>query len=284
MRRDLIDWEDSPPSIRRQCQLLSLHRSGLYYEPVPMDPEDLKLMRRIDELHMAQPQFGSRSITTMLRRKKIEINRKHVQRLMRKMGIEGQAPGPSTSRPHPEHKIYPYLLRGLTVDKSNQVWATDITYIPMARGFLYLVAIIDWYSRKVLTWRLSNTLDAHFCVESLKEALRRFETPEIFNTDQGAQFTSEAFTQVLITHDVLISMDGKGRCLDNVFVERLWRSLKYDEVYTHAYEDGWQARERIGGYFRFFNHERPHQRLENRTPDEVYTKSCAQQRCNQRAA
>ena len=278
MRRNLIEWEKSPPSIRRQSELLSLHRSGLYYEPVPVDGEDLKLMRRIDELHMAQPQFGSRSITTMLGRKGIEINRKHVQRLMRQMGIEGQAPGPSTSRPHPEHKIYPYLLRGLSIDKSNQVWASDITYIPMARGFLYLVAIIDWYSRKVLSWQLSNTMDAHFCVEALKEALRRFGVPEIFNTDQGAQFTSEAFTQVLLTHNVRISMDGKGRCLDNVFVERLWRSLKYDEVYTHAYEDGWQARSRIGNYFRFFNHERPHQSLENRTPHEVYTESCTSNR------
>jgi putative transposase len=284
VRRDLIAWEDSPPSIRRQCQLLSLHRSGLYYEPVPVDPEDLKLMRRIDELHMAHPQFGSRSVTTMFRRDGVEINRKHVQRLMRNMGIEGQAPGPSTSRPHPEHKIYPYLLRGLTVDKANQVWASDITYIPMAHGFLYLAAIIDWYSRKVLTWRLSNTLDAYFCVESLKEAVRRFGIPEIFNTDQGAQFTSAAFTDVLIEHDVLISMDGKGRCLDNVFVERLWRSLKYDEVYTHAYENGRQAHQRIGGYFRFFNHDRPHQGIDNRTPDEVYGESRAQQRCRWIAA
>ena len=284
MRRNLIDWEDSPPSIRRQCQLLSLNRSGLYYEPVPADPEDLRLMRRIDELHMAHPQFGSRSVTTMLGREGVEINRKHVQRLMRNMGIEGQAPGPSTSRPHPEHKIYPYLLRGLTVDKADQVWASDITYIPMAHGFLYLAAIIDWYSRKVLTWRLSNTLDAAFCVESLKEAVRRFGIPEIFNTDQGAQFTSEAFTDVLIEHDVLISMDGKGRCLDNVFVERLWRSLKYDEVYTHAYENGGQARERIGGYFRFFNRDRPHQGIANRTPDEVYAESRARQRCKRIAA
>jgi putative transposase len=284
LRRSLIEWEKSPPSIRRQCELLSLHRSGLYYEPVKADADDLKLMRRIDEMHMAQPQFGSRTITTMLQRKGAKINRKHIQRLMRQMGIEGQAPGPSTSRPHPEHKIYPYLLRNLTVDRANQVWASDITYIPMARGFLYLVAIIDWYSRKVLSWRLSNSLDTHFCVEALNEALRRFGAPEIFNTDQGAQFTSEAFTQVLLKHDVRISMDGKGRCLDNVFVERLWRSLKYDEVYPRVYEDGWQARSRLGIYFRFFNHERPHQSLGKRTPDEIYAESCAQQNRRKKAA
>lgn len=284
MRRGLIDWEESPPSVRRQCELLAVHRSGLYYEPVPVDPGDLKLMRRIDELHMAQPQFGSRSITTNFRRKGIEVNRKHIQRLMRQMDIEGIAPGPSTSRPHPEHKVYPYLLRGLTVEKANQVWASDITYIPMARGFLYLVAIIDWYSRLVLAWRLSNSLDTYFCIEALKEALRRFGVPEIFNTDQGAQFTSEAFTQVLLQKDIRISMDGKGRCLDNVFVERLWRSLKYDEVYTHAYEDGWKARSRIGIYFRFFNRERPHQGLLNRTPHEVYAESRAQYDRKRRAA
>ena len=271
--------------MRRQCQLLSVHRSGLYYEPVVVDDADLKIMRAIDELHMAQPQYGSRSHTTMLRRGGVDINRKHVQRLMRVMAIEGQAPGPSTSRPHPEHKIYPYLLRGLTVDKANQVWATDITYIPMARGFLYLVAIIDWYSRKVLSWRLSNTMDVSFCIAALKEALEKYGAPEIFNTDQGSQFTSEAFTNVLREHGVLISMNGKGRCLDNVFVERLWRSLKYDEVYKYAYEDGFQARSRIGGYFHFFNHERPHQSLGNRTPDEIYAESSAlQNHSMQRAA
>jgi putative transposase len=284
VRRSLIERDHSPPSLRRQCELLSLSRSGLYYEPVPTSDADLKLMRRIDELHMAQPQYGSRSITTTFRREGMKINRKHIQRLMRTMGIEGEAPGPSTSRPHPAHKVYPYLLRGLTVEKSNHVWASDITYIPMARGFLYLMAIIDWYSRLVLTWRLSNTLDAHFCVEALREALRRFGTPEIFNTDQGAQFTSAAFTSVLLSHDVHISMDGKGRCLDNVFVERLWRSLKYDEVYRYAYEDGWQARSGIGRYFRFFNRDRPHQSLANRTPHEVYTESCARQNLRRRAA
>jgi putative transposase len=284
VRRSLIDRGNSPPSLRRQCDLLSLHRSGIYYEPVLASDEDLKLMRKIDELHMAQPQFGSRSITTNFRRQGMKINRKHIQRLMRQMGIEGEAPGPSTSRPHPEHKVYPYLLRGLTVEKSNQVWASDITYIPMARGFLYLMAIIDWYSRMVLTWRLSNTLDAHFCIEALKEALRRFGTPDIFNTDQGAQFTSAAFTSVLLEKDVRISMDGKGRCLDNVFVERLWRSLKYDEVYRYAYEDGWQARSRIGKYFHFFNEDRPHQGLANRTPHEVYSESCALRNRQRRAA
>ena len=284
MRRSLIDWEKSPPSLRRQCDLLSLHRSGIYYEPGEVSDEDLELMRQIDELHLAQPQFGSRSVTTMFRRKGLSINRKHIQRLMRQMGIEGLAPGPSTSRPRREHKIYPYLLRGLTVDKANQVWASDITYIPMARGFLYLVAIIDWYSRRVLTWRLSNTLDAHFCVEALKEALHRFGVPEIFNTDQGAQFTSEAFTKVLQRQHVRISMDGKGRCLDNVFVERLWRSLKYDEVYRHAYDDGWQARGGIARYFRFFNDERPHQSLGNRTPHEVYAESCTLQNRRRKAA
>jgi putative transposase len=284
VRRSLIDRDRSPPSLRRQCALLSLHRSGVYYEPVPATDEDLKLMRRIDELHMAQPQYGSRSIATTLQRQSLRVNRKHIQRLMRLMGIEGDAPGPSTSRPHPEHKVYPYLLRGVEVVRANQVWASDITYIPMARGFLYLMAIIDWYSRMVLAWRLSNTLDAYFCVEALKEALRSFGVPEIFNTDQGAQFTSEAFTSVLLQRDVKISMDGKGRCLDNVFVERLWRSLKYDEVYRHAYEDGWHARSRIGNYFSFFNDERPHQGLNKRTPHEVYAESCELQNPRRKAA
>jgi putative transposase len=262
--------DEAPVSIRRQCELLRVSRSGLYYEPAPDNAQDLALMRRLDELHLKWPFYGSRKLTLELRGEGYEINRKRVQRLMRQMGIESVAPKPDTSRPAPEHAVYPYLLRKLAITRPDQVWATDITYIPMARGFGYLVAIMDWYSRRVLSWRLSNTLDSSFCVEALQEALERFGSPKIFNTDQGAQFTSEAFTGVLIEHGVRISMDGKGRCLDNVFVERLWRSLKYEHVYLHVYDDLNEARTSIGAYFEFYNHQRRHQALGYSTPDEFY--------------
>jgi putative transposase len=266
----MIDREQQALSVRRQCELLRVSRSGLYYEPEPTSREQLALMRRIDELHMRYPFYGSRKISLELRHEGLEANRKRVQRLMRLMGLEAIAPKPKTSEPHPEHVSYPYLLRGLTISRANQVWATDITYIPMKSGFVYLVAIMDWCSRRVLSWRLSNTLDSSFCVEALEEALERFGQPEIFNTDQGAQFTADAFTKPLRERGIAISMDGKGRCLDNVFVERLWRSLKYEEVYLHAYDTVAEARAGIGRYLAFYNDRRPHQALGYQTPDAFY--------------
>jgi putative transposase len=227
-------------------------------------------MRRIDELHLQYPFFGSRRISRELRNQGLVVNRKRVQRLMRIMDLEGVAPKPNTSKPSPEHATYPYLLRNLTVSRPNQVWATDITYIPLAHGFAYLVAIMDWYSRRVLAWRLSNSLDSAFCVEALEEALARFGQPEIFNTDQGAQFTADAFTRVLLDRGIKISMDGKGRCLDNVFVERLWRSLKYEEVYLNDYDNLVDARCGIGHYLTFYNGRRPHQALGYQTPASFY--------------
>lgn len=263
---------ENPLSIRRQCELLSLSRSGWYYEPIPGSAEELARMRRIDELHLQFPFYGSRRLSQALRSEGRIVNRKHVQRLMQRMGLVAIAPQPppSTSEPAPEHPVYPYLLRTLKVSRVNQAWASDITYIPMAHGFLYLVAILDWHSRHVLAWRLSNTLESSFCVDALEEALSRYPAPEIFNTDQGAQFTAEAFTGVLRRRGIQISMDGRGRCLDNVFVERLWRSLKYEEVYLHAYADGREARTGIGGYFSFYNERRPHQALGYQTPAAFY--------------
>jgi putative transposase len=267
-RRALVKPDDKP-SMHRQCQLLSVNRSSVYYEPVGPDEEELALMRRIDEVHLKYPFFGSRKIARTLKDEGAVVNRKRVQRLMRLMGLESTAPKPNTSKPAPEHPLYPYLLRGLAIGRPNQVWAADITYIPMARGFAYLVAIIDWYSRRVLAWRLSNTLEAGFCVEALTEALRRFGKPEIFNTDQGSQFTSSDFTDVR-DRGIKISMDGKGRCIDNIFVERLWRSLKYEEVYLNPYDSLAEARSGIGSYFRFFNHQRPHASLGYQMPAEFY--------------
>jgi putative transposase len=262
----MIDRTQPRLSIRRQCELLAVSRSGLYYEPEPTDPEQLATMRRIDEIHLKHPFYGSRKIGLELRLEGREANRKRVQRLMRLMGLEALAPKPSTSTPHPDHPKYPYLLRGLVVSRVNQVWSTDITYIPMRKGFVYLVAIMDWYSRRVLAWRLSNTMDSSFCVEALEQALKRFGKPKIFNTDQGAQFTAEAFLKPLRERGIAISMDGKGRCLDNIFVERVWRSLKYEEVYLHAYDNAAEARAGIGRYFDFYNRERPHQALGYQTP------------------
>lgn len=258
------------PSLRRQCELLGVSRSSLYYEAVLPDEEELTLMRRMDELHLKHPFFGSRMLTETLKREGHYVNRKRIQRLMRLMGLESVAPKPSTSDPSPEHPVYPYLLRNLPINRINQVFAADITYIPMAQGFAYLVAIIDWYSRRVLAWRLSNTMDTDFCVEALSEVLERYGCPDIFNTDQGSQFTSNEFTGVLLENNIKISMDGKGRYLDNIFVERLWRSLKYEEVYLNPYDSVQEARGGIGHYFEFFNTERPHQALGYQTPASFY--------------
>ena len=257
-------------SIRRQCELLGVSRSGLYYQHVETSAGELALMRRIDELHLKAPHYGSRKIAVVLSAEGEAVNRKCVQRLMQIMDLESVAPKPSTSRPAPEHPKFPYLLRRLKVCRVNQVWATDITYIPLSRGFAYLVAVMDWHSRYVLSWRLSNSLDTAFCVEALEEALWSYPQPEIFNTDQGVQFTSEAFTSVLLGRGIKVSMDGKGRCLDNVFVERLWRSLKYENVYLQGYETLREARAGIGSYFAYYNEERPHQALGYQTPAAFY--------------
>jgi putative transposase len=268
--------KDSPLPIVRQCQLLALPRSSFYYTHQGVSEDDLAMMRLIDECHLKHPYYGSRRIRDWLEDRDHVVNRKRVQRLMRQMGMAALYPKCNLSRRNQAHRVYPYLLKGLNIDRANQVWATDVTYIPMARGFVYLVAIIDGYSRKVLAWQLSNTLDADFCVDALREALATYGRPAIFNTDQGSQFTSEAFTGVLREHDIRISMDGKGRWVDNVFVERLWRSLKYEEVYLKAYDSIAQARRSIGQYLAFFNTERRHQSLGRRTPDAVYFGSAGQ--------
>ena len=269
-RRSRLDRDHCAVSIRRQCTLLSLARSGVYRMPRPANDEDVALMRAIDELFTAFPFLGSRRMAIMLREEGWSVNRKRVQRLMRKMGIEALGPKPRTTKPAPGHKIFPYLLRNMTIDRSNQVWAADITYIPIGRGFLYLVAIMDWASRAVLAWRLSNTMDVSFCVSALEEALARFGTPEIFNTDQGSQFTSAAFTGTLAKAGIKISMDGRGRWMDNVFIERLWRSLKYEDIYLKGYADGREARAGIASWIGFYNGRRPHQALGNRTPMAVW--------------
>lgn len=257
-------------SIVRQCRLVGLSRSTAYYEPTPVREADLKLMRLLDEAHLQCPWYGSRSLVKWLRVRQVYVNRKRVQRLMRVVGMRSSAPQPRTSKPRKEHPVYPYLLRGLSIDRPNQVWAADITYIPMPRGFLYLVAIMDWSSRKVLSWRLSNTMDAGFCIEALQEAIALYGAPEIFNTDQGSQFTSTDFIETLKDAGVRISMDGKGRWLDNVFVERLWRSLKYEEVYLNAYDHVPEADRRIAKYFAYYNVERFHSSLNDWTPNQVY--------------
>ena len=245
-------------------------RSTAYYRPEAGNQEELALMRLIDEVHLLYPFYGSRRIRDELDTQGHRINRKKVQRLMRQMGLQALYPKRRTSQPGKGHKIYPYLLRGLTIERANQVWASDVCYIPMAKGFMYLVVIMDWHTRKVLSWRLSNSLDVGFCVEALEEALSRYGAPEIFNTDQGAQFTSQAFTDVLKDHGVAISMDGKGRWVDNVFVERLWRSVKYEDVYLRAYETPRELRAGLARYFTFYNARRRHSALDRRTPDAVY--------------
>ena len=269
-RREVVDRTHESLSIVRQCSLLDISRSGLYYQPKGISDEELELMKLIDRQYLLTPFYGARKIAACLKGHGRLVNRKRVRRLMCVMGLKAIYRHPRTSKPAPGHKIYPYLLGGMKITRPNQVWAADITYIPMARGFLYLVAIIDWYSRYVLSWRLSNTLDAGFCVEALEEALRKGR-PDIFNTDQGSQFTGEAFTGLLEQNGVKISMDGKGSYNDNLFIERLWRSVKYEEVYLKAYQDGRDARIGLGKYFRFYNTERPHQALGYRTPAEVLT-------------
>jgi putative transposase len=269
-RRALLDRDHAELSIRRQCRLLGVARSGIYRTPRPANDNDLAVMRRIDELFLAWPFLGSRRMAAMLRIDGHAINRKRVQRLMRRMGIAALGPKPQTTKRAPGHKIFPYLLRGMAIEQPNQVWAADITYVPIGRGFLYLVAVIDWASRAVLAWRLSNTMDVSFCVSALEEALARFGRPEIFNTDQGSQFTSAAFTGTLAAAGIRISMDGRGRWMDNVFIERLWRSLKYEDIYLKGYADGREARAGIGAWVAFYNTRRPHQALGNRTPMAVW--------------
>ena len=268
-RRGKLD-RDGRLSIRRQCVLLGLARSGVYRPLRPVSEADLELMRRIDELFTSFPFLGSRRMAEMLGTKEQPINRKRMQRLMRKMGIAALHPKPRTTKPQPGHKMFPYLLRNMTIDRPNQVWAADITYVPIGRGFLYLVAIMDWASRAVLSWRLSNTMDVSFCVSALEEALARFGRPEIFNTDQGSQFTSAVFTGTLAEAGIKISMDGRGRWMDNVFIERLWRSLKYEDIYLKGYADGREARTGIASWIGFYNGRRPHQALGNRTPMAVW--------------
>jgi putative transposase len=256
--------------IVRQCELLDLARSSLYYQPRPVSPADLALMRALDELHLKHPFLGARRLAPMLQRQGFEVGRRHVGTLMHRMGIEPIYPRRRTSLPEKGHKIYPYLLANLAIERPNQVWAADITYLPMAQGFAYLVAILDLYSRKVLAFRVSNTLATDFCVEALQEALTRFGAPELFNTDQGAQFTAEDFTKALEAKGVRVSMDGRGRWIDNVFVERLWRSVKYEDIYLHAYESMRELKLALANYFSFYNARRPHQSLDYRTPDEMY--------------
>jgi putative transposase len=270
-REAMLDRGNIDLSVRRQCALLRLVRSGVYRPKAAPDPDDLAVMNRIDELYLKMPFYGSRKMALALRAEGRQINRKRVQRLMQLMGLVALVPRPGTSKAVPGNKIYPYLLRGLTIDRPNHVWAADITYIPMANGFMYLVAIIDWASRAVLAWRLSNTMDTAFCIAAIDEALARFGKPDIFNTDQGAQFTSAEFTSRLTAAGIRISMDGRGRWMDNVFVERLWRSLKYEEVYLKAYAGGREARAGIGEWMTFYNNHRFHQALGYKTPMAVWS-------------
>lgn len=270
----MIDATHELP-ICRQAELMDISRSNVYYLPRPISAADLAVMRRIDELHLNHPFAGARMLRDMLKLQGVHIGRKHVGTLMAKMGIRAIYRKPNTSAAHPKHPVYPYLLKNLTIERANHVWATDITYIPMRRGFVYLVAILDWATRKVLAHRLSTTLTPDFCVEALEEAIVTYGTPEIFNTDQGSQFTSADFTKVLADNAIKISMDGKGRWVDNVFVERLWRSLKYEHVYLHAYESLTEARSKLADYFAFYNTERPHSSLGRRTPNTAYFDSIA---------
>jgi putative transposase len=265
----MIDREHELP-LTRQADLLNISRGSIYYQPVPVSLTDLALLRRMDELHLEFPFAGSRMLRDLMAAEGNMLGRRHTTTLMGVLGIEAQYRKPRTTKPAAGHKVYPYLLRGLTIDRPNQVWATDITYIPMARGFVYLCAVMDWYARRILAWRLSNSMEAEFCVEVLEEALSVYGKPGIFNTDQGSQFTGTVFTGVLINNDIKISMDGKGAWRDNVFVERLWRSVKYEEVYLKAYDDVPEARASLGRYLTFYNTRRPHSSLDRRTPDQAY--------------
>jgi putative transposase len=269
-RLSLVDRSDAELSVVAQCRLLKVARSSLYWRPAAASEDDLRLMRRIDELYLTTPFYGARRMVAVLRRDGWTVNRKRVRRLMRIMRLEAIYQRPNTSRRHPDHIVYPYLLRGLAIERPNQVWCADITYIPLAKGFVYLIAVMDWFSRRVLAWRLSTGMDSGFCVEALQEALDRHGSPKIFNTDQGVQFTSAAFTGVLAASGVCISMDGKGRYLDNIFIERLWRSLKYENIYIQAYASVPEARCGIGDWLSFYNDARLHQALGYRTPREVF--------------
>ena len=269
----MIEKEHKEVSIVRQCELLSINRSSYYYLPVPESEENLKLMRLIDEQFLETPYYGARQMMRYLNRQGFAVCRTRVSRLMKKMGLRAIYQHPRTSDPHPDHKIYPYLLRDLAIVRPGQVWCTDITYIPMKKGFFYLVAIMDWYSRKVLSWRFSSSMDTSFCIEALQEAIEKYGAPEIFNTDQGSQFTSNDFTNVLVKTGIKISMDGRGRWMDNVFIERLWRSLKYECVYLYAFESGSEARKGIGKWIDFYNTKRPHSTFDGQTPDEVYNQT-----------
>ena len=276
-RKAMIQRDQPGLSLSRQCEILSISRSSFYYAPKGESTENLALMRCIDELFLKYPFYGSRQMARQLRRAGVCTGRHRVRRLMRLMGLTAIYQAPRTSDPHPAHRIYPYLLRGMTIDRPNQVWCSDITYIPVQRGFLYLVAIMDWATRHVLAWRLSNTMDVRFCVEALNEALARYGKPEIFNTDQGSQFTSFEFTGLLKAAEVTISMDGRGRCMDNIFIERLWRSLKYEAVYLHELADGFKAERVIGDWINFYNTERPHSLHDGQTPVEAYVMRQPQQ-------
>jgi putative transposase len=268
----MIDRSDKLPVVR-QCELLGLSRSSVYYVPQPVSESDLALMRRIDELHLQHPFAGARMLRDLLRQEGIPVGRRHVSTLMKKMGIEALYRRPNTSRKHPQNPVFPYLLRDLDITRANHVWAMDITYIPMRKGFVYLAVVLDWATRRVLSWRLSNSLTTDFCIEAVEEAIQRHGTPEIFNTDQGSQFTSQEFVDLIQGHGIQMSMDGKGRWVDNVFVERLWKSVKYEEVYLHAYDSVAQARQGLESYFKFYNERRPHSSLDGKTPDVVYFNS-----------
>jgi len=268
-RKTMIDRAHELPVVR-QCQILALSRSTAYYQPQPVSEADLVLMRRIDELHLEHPFAGARMLSRMLKREGPPVGRRHVTTLMKRMGVNALYRKPNTSKRHSAHKIYPYLLRNLTITRPNHVWAADVTYIPMKRGFVYLFAVMDWSSRRVLSWRLSNTLTTDFCMETLQEAINRHGKPDIFNTDQGCQFTSLEFTELLKQNGIAISMDGKGCWRDNVFVERLWKSVKYEEVYLYAYDSVSEAKRGLEKYFTFYNQRRPHTSLDDKTPDEFY--------------
>ena len=268
----MIDRTDKLP-VTRQAEILNVSRGSVYYLPKPVSAADLTLMRRIDELHLEHPFAGARMLRGLLRQEGIGVGRKHVATLMRKMGVEALYRRPNTSRKHPENPVYPYLLRHLAITRPNQVWAMDITYIPMRKGFVYLAAVLDWHSRKVLAHRVSITMETDFCIEAVEEAIQRHGTPDIFNTDQGSQFTSSAFTGMLKQHGIRISMDGKGAWRDNVFVERLWKSVKYEEVYLKAYNTVSEAKAGLARYFEFYNRRRPHSSLDDRTPEQFYFNS-----------
>ena len=265
----MIDRAHDLP-VSKQAGVLRISRGSVYYRPRPVPEADLAIMRHLDRLHLEFPFAGSRMLRGLLAAEGCKIGRRHVKTLMRRMGIEALYRRPRTSKPEPGHKVYPYLLRGIVIERPNQVWAMDITYIPMARGFVYLAVVLDWFSRRVLAWRLSITMEATFCVEALTEALARYGKPDVLNTDQGSQFTGAAFTSALVGHGIAISMDGKGAWRDNVFVERLWRSVKYEEVYLRAYDSVSEARASIGRYFEFYNQRRPHASLDGSTPDQAY--------------